>query len=113
MRNAEVFMKVKYRKVGDKLTIGLVGELDHHSAEQTKSAVDDLVFKYEPKNVIFDFSELSFMDSTGIGMLLTRYKTFNQRNISVYVTGARGTVEKLLKLSGIYKIFTKIEVAND
>lgn len=106
-------MKVKYRKVGDKLTIGFVGELDHHSSDQTRSAVDDLVLKYEPKNVIFDFSELSFMDSTGIGMLLTRYKNFNQKNISVYVTGARGTVEKLLKLSGIYKIFTKIEVAND
>ena len=103
-------MKVKYKKVADKLSIGLVGELDHHSAERTKNVIEELVFKFEPKNVVFDFTELSFMDSTGIGMLLTRYKVFNQMNINVFVSGAKGSVDKLLKLSGIYKIFTKIEV---
>lgn len=105
-------MKVKYKNVANKLTLGFCGELDHHSAEQVKKVIDDLVMKFNPRNVVFDFSELSFMDSTGIGMLLSRYKNLNQNNISVFVCGAQGSVDKLLKLSGIYKIFTKIEVNN-
>ena len=105
-------MKVKYKKVADKLTLSFCGELDHHSAEQVKNVIEDLVNKFNPKNVVFDFSELVFMDSTGIGMLLSRYKSFNQKNVGVFVSGAKGSVDKVLKLSGIYKIFTKIEVDN-
>lgn len=105
-------MKVKYKNAGNNLTLGFCGELDHHSAEQVKKVIDDLVVKFNPKNVVFDFSELNFMDSTGIGMLLSRYKNFNQNNICVFVCGASGSVDKVLKLSGIYKIFTKIEVNN-
>ena len=59
------------------------------------------------KRVVFDLSGLKFMDSTGIGMLIGRYKKLKQFDISVYITGANVAIEKILQLCGLYTIMPK------
>ena len=57
---------------------------------------------------IFDFSGVSFMDSTGIGMLLGRYKNLKQLGVPIYISNARGHVDFILSTAGIYTIMRKI-----
>lgn len=100
-------MNITYKKDGDKLWIRFDGELDHHNAESARRVLDNLI-SGNYSCVVFDFKKLSFMDSTGIGVLLGRYKKLKEKNASVYCQNATGNIDKLLKLSGIYNIFIKI-----
>ena len=58
--------------------------------------------------IIFDFSKTSFMDSTGIGVLLGRYKKLKKYGKQSYVTNANFSINKILQISGIYEIMPKI-----
>ena len=81
------------------ILLKLEGELDHHSADVMREKLDREILSSGADTVIFDLSGLTFMDSSGIGVLLGRYKLFATRKL--YVTGASGSVARLLKLSGI------------
>lgn len=101
-------MDVKYKKNSDKLYIYLFGELDECVAVKAKTVLDELIDQNLcVKKVIFDLSGLSFMDSTGIGMLIGRYKKLNRFNIGVYLTGANVAVEKIIEISGLYSIMPR------
>ena len=60
------------------------------------------------QNFIFDFSGVTFMDSTGIGVLLGRYKKLKAKGMYVHITGASGHIDKILNTAGIYTIINKI-----
>ena len=101
-------MEILYKNQNGDLKISLCGELDHHNANAIREALDRLILEQNFKKLIFNFEKLTFMDSTGIGVLLGRYKKLKERAISVYVENAVGSIDKLLKLSGIYNIFIKL-----
>ena len=84
------------------LKLKLMGELDHHNAEKMRKRLDSEILKSGADIIIFDLSGLTFMDSSGIGVLLGRYKLFATRKL--YITGANQTVHKLLKMSGVYSV---------
>lgn len=67
-------MEIIYEMIGDTLTAQLMGELDHHTAVKVRSEIDNMMDRYGAKNLIFDFSKVTFMDSAGIGVVLGRYK---------------------------------------
>ncbi|MCM1534267.1 MAG: anti-sigma factor antagonist [Corallococcus sp.] len=90
------------------LVFRLVGELDEHSAEFTRRRLDAAIAEGNFNAVIFDFSKLSFMDSTGIGVLIGRYKLIRKQNKYVYVRNPSTTVDKIFKMSGLYEIIQKI-----
>lgn len=102
-------MNVKYKNCDDNLYIFLYGELDEYSAPDVKRQLEKITFLHSlPKSVVFDLSGVSFMDSTGIGMFLGRYKTFQKQKIPVYLTGANANVEKVFEISGIYRLMPKV-----
>lgn len=101
-------MNITYRTDGEKILVCFDGELDHHNAVSARKALDTLFEQNKFKSVIFDFKKMSFMDSTGIGVLLGRYKNLKEKNVTVYSQNAEGNIDKLLKLSGIYNIFIKL-----
>lgn len=101
-------MKIDYKKQGDKLNISLKGELDHHVATFVKEGLDGVIEENFAKEVIFDFSQVTFMDSTGIGVLLGRYKVLKGKGADVFITNPNPTIDRLLKLSGIYSVIIKI-----
>ena len=57
---------------------------------------------------IMDFSEVTFMDSTGIGVLIGRYKKLKTKNKPVYIMNPNNHIEKIFKMSGLYEIMPKI-----
>ncbi len=101
-------MDIKYKKHNENLTIYVYGELDECSASNAKNILDKILLgNLCVDKVVFDLSGLSFMDSTGIGLLIGRYKKLKQLNISSYITGASVSTEKVIQLAGLYKIMPK------
>ena len=90
------------------LTAYFTGELDEYAAEPVRRKLDNELENRYYSAAVFDFTNLQFMDSTGIGMLLGRYKTASRRNIKIYIRNASPQVEKLLIMTGIYRIMPKI-----
>lgn len=101
-------MEVKYSKTNDALTLYVYGELDEYSASNAKNILDKVILdNVNTKKVVFDLSGLSFMDSTGIGLLIGRYKKITQLNLPVYIQGASVATEKIIELAGLYSIMPK------
>ena len=101
-------MEIKYTKRNNEITIYLYGELDEYSAVECKKMLDQLIMEnINVKKVVFDLSGISFMDSTGIGLLIGRYKKLKRFNVESYISGASLSTEKVLELAGIYKIMPK------
>ena len=89
------------------LTIKIEGELDHHSASFLRESIDKKIMSSNEKEIVFDLSETTFMDSSGVGVLLGRYKLFALRKM--YIFGAKGSIDRVLRLSGVYKLMPKKE----
>ncbi len=93
-------MKVENRV----LWIRVPAELDHHSAAQLCEKTDELVRTRDIREIVFDFSRTVFCDSSGIGMLMGRYKMMKALGGSVRAVQVQDRVERILTLSGIMKI---------
>lgn len=101
-------MDIKYRKSDNNLTLYIYGDLDEYSASKAREIIDKVIIdNINTSKVIFDLSGLSFMDSTGIGLLIGRYKKLKQFNLPSYITGASMNTEKVLALAGLYNIMPK------
>ena len=97
-------MFLKFNKFDDKLVVTLVGELDHHSAEEERDNI---------KKVVMDFKEVTFMDSSGIGVVIGRLKKVKNRDGKVCITNINKRVDKVFTLSGLYKIITVYNNVNE
>jgi len=89
---------------GRTLIAQIEGELDHHGANEIRKKLDDIIKKKSVKNLIFDFTKLSFMDSSGIGVIIGRYKLIKSAKGEVLVVSDAPRVDKLLSVSGLYKL---------
>ena len=100
-------MEIKYITNSNTLTAMLFGELDECTAEYVRISLDTLLADMsfvDNAQVVLDFSHVSFMDSTGIGVLLGRYKKFEKRKIKLCISNPSAHVDKILKMSGIYSL---------
>jgi stage II sporulation protein AA (anti-sigma F factor antagonist) len=95
--------------IGSTLYVGLDGELDESSAVYVRSKFDEIIGKTNMKKVVVELSQLKFMDSTGIGVLIGRYKKLLSLGIPVYLANPTQNIDKLLKLSGLYGIMPKVD----
>ena len=102
-------MSIKYKKLSNNIIVYLYGEIDEYSAKMIRNRLDEIILNNcDVSKFTFDLSAVSFMDSTGIGMFLGRYKLLNNYNIDVYITGITPNIDKILELSGIYRLMKKI-----
>ena len=101
-------MNIKTAKVGSNLIISLNGELDESVADITRKNIDKFILSERFENVIFDMNGLSFMDSTGIGVLLGRYKLIKKLCGVAMIKGSNKQIDRVLTMSGIYTIMEKI-----
>ena len=92
------------------LIVSLSGELDHHTAKDVKNLIEEVIKNRGVVNLIFDFTNLTFMDSSGIGVVIGRYKLIRSLGGKVTIASPARNVKKLLSMSGINKI---IEIFDD
>ena len=84
-----------YEIQGDSLIIYIKDELDHHAVTYLRETSDRLIEAGNVKNIVFDFKDVSFMDSSGIGLIMGRYK------------------KVIFKISGLYKIIEKYDTIQE
>jgi len=94
-------MKIAKRYDNGKLTIYLYGELDHHAARGTMKAISDMMMYDLPKQTVLDFGGLTFMDSSGIALLLKTHRLAQANNGTVWVEHPNRQVLRVLEASGI------------
>ncbi len=105
-------MDINYSNKDKLLTIKISKEIDHHEAEKIRRRMDNEIQRYMPKRVVFDFSNVSFMDSSGIGLVVGRYKLVAMLGGSLIMKNVKPNLEKVFKMSGILKIIPIEHEAN-
>ena len=97
-------MNINFVETGQVLTIKLKGELDHHSAEAARVLVDEKIKNEKYSKLVIDLKGLDFIDSSGIGFVIGRYKVIRKRKGVIEIVNAGKKVRKILDMSGIGKI---------
>ena len=97
-------MSVEINVTGEVVTAYLSGELDHHTAKNMRECIDSAVELNSPTLLVLDFSGVSFMDSSGIGLVMGRYRNLQNKGIALHISGASPTIYKVMKLAGIEKL---------
>ena len=102
VKNSE--KREKYEAKGQVLVIHLPKELDHHNCRNLRYETDLLLSENYITRMVFDFSRTVFMDSSGIGILLNRYKQMQRSGGSVAIYGVGVQINRILNLGGIWNL---------
>lgn len=97
-------MEIKLENIGTTLVVKIAGEIDHHTAPELKEAIDREINLRNTVNLVLDFDGVTFMDSSGIGVLIGRYKQIQSRGGKTMVIRVKPQVDKILEISGLKKI---------
>ncbi|HJA43782.1 STAS domain-containing protein [Lachnoclostridium sp. An118] len=95
---------MKYQVQENCLTIFLPEDVDHHNAEEIKREADRLIDREHIRYIIFDFADTGFMDSSGIGVIMGRYKKVYMMGGEVWAVHTSERMRKILTMSGVMKI---------
>lgn len=109
-------MYLEFENKNDTLVVYMAGELDHHSAEEVRNKIDDRLDRNNISKLIMDFSGVSFMDSSGIGVVIGRYKKLTLKKGNICITKVSDSVKRVFELSGMFKIiklYNSVEDALD
>ncbi|MDE6148898.1 MAG: anti-sigma factor antagonist [Ruminococcus sp.] len=87
-----------------KITALIYGDLDHHTAKHIRSDIDSAIHENNPKRLIIDFSNVTFMDSSGIGLVMGRYKIMNEMSGEVLIANPPTYIRKVIQLAGLHKL---------
>ena len=97
-------MELNAQKRGPRLLVHLSGELDHHSAEQTRIMLDTLLRDVTVSELVLDLSGMTFMDSAGLGVVLGRFRKLSMRGGRLIVKGMNPSIDRIFQMSGLYAI---------
>lgn len=97
-------VNLEFVESGQAVTIKLKGDLDHHSADETRVLIDEKIKDEKYNKIVIDLKGLDFIDSSGIGFVIGRYKIIRKRNGVIEIVNASKKVRKILDMSGIGKI---------
>ena len=97
-------MAVELQQAQHRLIANLKGEIDHHSAKGMRESIDRAVTGGAPKELELNFSGVGFMDSSGIGLVMGRYKLIRQYGGKLYLSGLSPQLQRVMKLSGVDRL---------
>ena len=97
-------MDIKIENIGTTLVAKLTGELDHHTAPLLRDTLDREISLNNTVNIVLDFDGVTFMDSSGIGVIVGRYRQISARGGKIMVIRVKPQVDKILEISGLKKI---------
>lgn len=86
------------------LVVRLKGELDHHTAEAVKARMEEAIAKGNVPHVVVNLKDLKFMDSSGLGVILGRYKQITGKGGKMVLCDVSPSVYRLFEMSGLFKI---------
>lgn len=103
-------MESTYKKEDKQLIFKINEDIDECCAQKIRRRLDNEIERYMPKEIVFDFNNVSFMDSAGIGLLIGRYKFANMLGGKVEITNISDPIRKIFEMSGILKLIPVTEI---
>ena len=104
-------MSIQINVTGEVVTAYLCGEIDHHTAKSMRESIDTAIEMNMPSLLVLDFKDVSFMDSSGIGLVMGRYRNLVKSGAELHISNAPTQIYRMLKLAGIEKL-AKLEGGN-
>lgn len=95
---------MEHERIRDTVTAHIAGELDHYSAQSIRRELDGLIGEPGVKRLVLDLQQMTFMDSSGIGVILGRFRTLRERGGTVAVKNMSPQVEKIFTLAGMKQL---------
>lgn len=96
--------QIEYERVKNTLFLRLPPEIDHHSSSEIRERTEEYLRQGGIRCIVFDFSRTTFMDSSGVGAILGRYKRMREKGGSVAVCHADERIRRILRISGIDRL---------
>ena len=106
-------MKFEMAKTGNLLIVKVSGELDHHFADEIRIRIDSEIIKPPIRDILFDFNNLSFMDSSGIGMIMGRYKKVKALGGKAWIICNNPNATRILEMSGVFQFIERCQSIHD
>ncbi len=97
-------MNVTIESSGNLMIAYLIGEIDHHSSSALREKIDNVISFKKPKHLILDFKNVTFMDSSGIGLVMGRYRLMQNFKGSIEIRNVTKQTKKLMMLAGLGSI---------
>ena len=97
-------MKITYIKKDKRLIFEIGEDIDECCVQKIRRRIDNEIQRYMPKEVIFDFSNVSFMDSAGIGLIIGRYKLINMIGGELKIANVNTQIQKIFEMSGLLRL---------
>lgn len=97
-------MPVEIMATQDRVTAFLDGEIDHHTAAAIREEIDKSIAVNKPKNLTLDYSAVTFMDSSGVGLVMGRYRAIQPYGGKITVANLSPSIYKVMRLAGIERI---------
>ena len=107
-------MELNFKRKQKTLIILIDGEIDHHTAKELRKQTESAMIEMGGKNIIYGFEQVSFMDSSGIGMLIGRYKQLKAYDGKIALVGANEKIIEIIRLSGLLSllpVFSSVDEA--
>ena len=101
-------MKLSVKKIDGRIYFLFRGELDDKAAKGVRELMDEILDRETYSSVVLDLSQLTFMDSTGIGLIIGRYKRLKPYKKDIFIMNPSRQVDKILVTTGLYQIIRKI-----
>lgn len=102
-----------YEVLGETLIVHLPEELDHHTVEKIREGTDELFLAKRIRDVVFDYENTSFMDSSGIGLVMGRYREVRYLKGDIFIASVNKKVSRILEISGLYRVARKAIAVED
>lgn len=97
-------MAVNICLTDEEMTAYLSGEIDHHNAKEIREEIDDTAQRAKPPLLVLDFKDVTFMDSSGIGLVMGRYAQMQELGGELRVVNLSGHIRKVMKLAGLDRL---------
>ena len=99
---------LNYERHRQTLTVHLADELDHSAATRLRGELDELLRDGTIRRLVLDLRGLNFMDSSGIGLIIGRYKLMARRGGSMAVKNADGRMDRIFEMAGLYELVERM-----
>lgn len=97
-------MKLDIRSENGSAVAVLKGEIDHHNAKELRTELDRYIISAQPRSFVMDFRNITFMDSSGIGLIIGRSKLLRECGGELTVRDPQTYIRRVMKLSGIERL---------
>ena len=97
-------MPVRVYLADEIVTAHLLGEIDHHSSREIREEIDEKIIRSHPSQLVMDFRDVTFMDSSGIGLVMGRYALMQELSGVLVVENMPEHIKRVMKLAGLDRL---------